>query len=277
MNGVPRGPEPDAPRAPSTEPERVGALEARFGRVERLGGGRHSRVYLAGGLVVKAYREAIGMHLLEAEKMDRAGLGELVLETLELDGLELLVMPRFDGRPVGAADVPRAAPALARFLRGLHAREHGRDVDLEVVRAKLERFAPTLPDPRLAPLFGAVERALAAGALEAPARLCHLDLWCANILLADDGRVLVVDWARSDWDDPARDVAILKTGTLDQLPPAPAVELALEVAGDHRARLPAYVALQTLHDLHWFLEREPDGYAAAFDAKAPRALELAGA
>lgn len=274
MNGASGGPETDVSRTPSTEPERIEALEARFGPVERLGGGRHSRVYQAGDRVVKAYREATGMHVLEAEKMDRAGLGDLVLETLVLGGIELLVMPRFDGRPLAAADVPRALPALAAFLRGLHARERG-EVDLDVVRAKLERFATALGgDPRLDPLLDAIERALASGLLEVGARLCHLDLWCANILIADDGRVLVVDWARSDWDDPARDLAILKTGTLDQLPPGPALQHALAVAGDHGPRLTAYVALQTLHDLYWFLQNDPDGFPAAREAKLPRALAM---
>ena len=52
------------------------------------------------------------------------------------------------------------------------------------------------------------------------------------------------------------------------------VESALDGRRRNLERLPVYVALQTLHDLYWFLENEPDGYAQAHALKVPRALGL---
>ena len=144
------------------------------------------------------------------------------------------------------------------------------------MRVKLARFQPRLTEPHLGPLFTAVRRALHLGTLEVESSLCHLDLHRENILIAEDGRVLVVDWTRADWDDPARDIAIFMTGTLDQRPMGEAIQTALEIADDEGVaeRLPTYVALQTLHDLYWFREREPEGYEQAFQEKVPRALEM---
>lgn len=271
---------PDRFAPPPPESDPAGRLTAVYGPVSYLGGGHHSRVYRllanGGGRVVKVYREGGGMHRVEAASMRRAGLGKWVLGTSELGDLELLLMPYFPGLPVEAAGVERAARPLAGFLRELHARRDGSRVDLRPVAAKLERFAAAELGPGLVSLFAAVREALGGGRLETEARLCHLDLWCANVLMAGDGRVLVVDWARSAYDDPARDLAILKTGTLDQLPPERALALALELAEAEgvAARLPAYVALQTLHDLFWFSQHEPEGLERARAEKVPRALAM---
>jgi thiamine kinase len=102
------------------------------------------------------------------------------------------------------------------------------------------------------------------------------DLHSANILMTEDGRVLVVDWTRSDWDDPARDITIFTTGTLDQLEVETAFELGYGLAKTEgvEARFGAYIALQTLNDLHWFRTRNPAGYEQAHAIKLPRALNI---
>jgi hypothetical protein len=257
-------------------------LEQEFGHVQRIGGGFQSRVYAVIGSneqaerIIKVYREAIGLNRLEAFNMVRAGFGEWVLGARNLNGLELLEVKHFPGEPLGASDIVRAMPALRGFVQKLHAHIGFEGVNLAGVRAKLERFRRTLTEPEHEPLFSLVRTALQLGTLEVEARLCHLDLHSANILIADDGQVLVVDWTRSDWDDPARDLAIFTTGTLDQLEVETAFELGFGLAQAEgvQARFGAYIALQTLNDLHWFRTRNPVSYEQAHAIKLPRALKI---
>ena len=263
---------------PALETDLTARLEGAFGRVERMGGGYQSRVFLLPerDQVIKVYRESLGLNRLEAGNMIRAGFHDWVVGASNLGDLEILTLRRFPGRPLTGEDIPGALPALRAFMLELHAKRGYGEVNLAGVRVKLARFRPLLAEPDLAPLFAAVRRALHLGTLEVEPSLCHLDLHRENILVSESGRVLVVDWTRADWDDPARDIAIFMTGTLDQRPAGEAIGTALEIARAEgvAARLPAYVALQTLHDLAWFREREPDGYAAAFADKLPRALEM---
>jgi Phosphotransferase enzyme family len=260
----------------------LSTLEQEFGRVERIGGGFQSRVYAVIGeagtpeRIIKVYREAIGLNRLEAFNMIRAGFAEWVLGARHLNGLELLEVRHFPGQPLEAADIARAMPELTRFLQKLHAHVGFEGVNLAGVRAKLERFRRSLSEPEHEPLFAVVRQALQRGTLEVEARLCHLDLHSANILVAKDGRVLVVDWTRSDWDDPARDLAIFTTGTLDQLEVKAAFDLGFDLAKTEgvQARFGVYIALQTLNDLHWFRTRNPEGHAAARAIKLPRALKM---
>lgn len=256
--------------------ERVTALvQAAFGPATRLGGGHHSRVYgLRDGCVLKVYRHSNGLHRHEADNMRAAGLSNWVLGVSELADLELLLLRSFPGGPVTASNLPEALPSLSSFLGGLHRSTNGLPVDLGPVRLKLKHFHESLPQLELRPLFDCIHSALAGNLLDSPASYCHLDLWSANVLYAAPGRVLVVDWARAAFDDPARDIAILKTGTLDLLTPDAAWEAAKSVCGDAAvaARLPAYLALQTLHDLYWFQRHQPAGYPEAYALKVPRAL-----
>ncbi|HWG85337.1 MAG TPA: phosphotransferase, partial [Deinococcales bacterium] len=238
----------------------------------------HSRVYVQRekGRVLKAYREATGLNRLEAEHMRRAGHEEWLLGTREIGGLEVLELRYFPGRPACDADFRPVLPRLAQTLERLHSIRGPRAVDVRAVVERAERFHAALGDERLDSLLAAVREAAEGGVLDAPTSLCHLDLWCANILCAASGEVLVVDWGRSGWDDPARDVAILKTGTLDALPAEEAEATALAMAGGEgvRERLPAYVALQTLNDLDWYRRHEPRELEAELGRKLPRALRL---
>ena len=257
-------------------------LTSEFGRVERIGGGFQSRVFAVLGAdeqperIIKVYRESIGLNRLEAFNMSRAGFGHWVLGARNLHGLELLEVRHFPGEPLEGADIARAMPQFKSFLLELHSHVGFEKVNLAGVRAKLERFRRTLKEAEFEPLFQNVRHALQDGSLEVEARLCHLDLHRANILLANDGRVLVVDWTRSDWDDPARDIAIFTTGTLDQLSAETAFKFGSELAGleGAQARFPLYVALQTLTDLHWFRTRNPNGFEDARNEKLPRALKI---
>ena len=235
----------------------------------------------AGERIVKVYRRADGMNQLEAGNMRRAGLSEWVVGTQKpwAGEPEVLMLRYFPGTPISAAQVPYGLGQLSAFLRGLHQQSARHAVNLRGVREKIALFRESLHHrPDLKPLFETVEGALQSGLLETEARLCHLDLWRANVLYGgqspDQGRVLVVDWGRSNWDDPARDYAILMTGTFDQLPADEAVQTAFDLVEPEgiAPRFPAYVALQTLNDLHWFLNRESQGFQDALDEKLPRAL-----
>ena len=264
------------------EQDIFGSLKQEFGSVARIGGGFQSRVFAVLGpdkqpeRIIKVYREAIGLNRLEAFNMTRAGFGAWVLGTRNLHGLELLEVRHFPGEPLEAQDIARAMPQFKTFLLELHGHVGFEMVNLAGVRAKLERFRRSLKEAEFEPLFQIVRHALQDGRLEVESRLCHLDLHRANILVAKDGRVLVVDWTRSDWDDPARDLAIFTTGTLDQLEVEEAFKLGSDLARAANAEqcFPVYLALQTLNDLHWFRTRDPNGYDAALEFKLPRALKM---
>lgn len=252
---------------------RYPTLETLCGPLTRLGGGAHSRVYVSGEYVVKVYRNHLGWHDLEAANMRAAGLGDWVVRALEADGAQVLIMRRFPGQPVTAGDLPGALPQLGAFLGRLHA-VRGGPVDLERVAARLKRFRGALSGEHLDDLFEAVEGPLRRGELDVPSAYCHLDLWADNILVSPAGEVLVIDWTRAAWDDPIRDLALLKTGTFDLCSPAESVRYALELLPHEpgaRLRLRAYLAHTYLHDLYWFLMREPYDFEAQRAAKLPRA------
>ncbi len=249
-------------------------LEKQLGKLTLIGGGYHSRVYSNDrNEVIKVYKHATGMHRLEATNMTRAGLGEWLVAATEIAGFEVLIMKRFDGAPVQANTIMEALPALGVFLQQLH-QEKYTPVDLQIVQEKLERFELSLRayQTELKPMFARVKTDLESGVLIAASSFCHLDLWFENILFALPNQVRVVDWHKAALEDAARDYALLFTGTLELLPIATAGTAILELAKAEgvEKRVPAYIALTTLHDLHWFLEKKPEGFQAAFDLKVPR-------
>ncbi|WP_034383817.1 aminoglycoside phosphotransferase family protein [Deinococcus sp. YIM 77859] len=258
---------------------RFPVLEARFGPLTPVDAGMQSRVYTtsAGDLVVKVYRNQQGEHRLEAQNMRRAQLGAWVVDTVEADGIEALIMRRFPGHPLRAADIPAALPRLREILAALHRDRQG-CVDLRRLRERLKRFRSALAAYPLDDLFDAVELPLERGLLDQPAAFCHLDLWHDNILISASGEVLVIDWTKAGWDDPLRDLALLKTGTLDLLSPEASLNAALTFLPDHTpptlTRLRAYLAHTYLHDLYWFLMNEPYEFDRQRQLKLPRARHV---
>ncbi len=255
---------------------RYPTLEARYGPLTPFDQGADGRVFAAGDVVIKVFRGHSGEHQQEARNMRRAGFGQNILEAMEVDGADVLVMRRFNGTPPGPQDVPRVVQPVGAFMRDLHARREG-TVDLGRLRARLRRFRPALAAYPLTALFEAVEEPLERGELAVPAAFCHLDLWADNILLnRETGEVRVIDWTRAHPDDPIRDLALFKTGTLDLLPRDEAFARALDLLPDEPhalVRLRAYLAHTYLHDLYWFLMNEPYAFDQAYAEKLPRARQ----
>lgn len=237
------------------------------------------RVYLSeGGHIVKIYRAAssgAGPASREAENLRRAGLGHWVLSTSACGGSEAIVMRRVAGRRIARDDLPRALPSLRQWLehlRSLPARPTPPGHQEELL-ARFARFRRVLSGEALADLFAAAEILLS----EAPPSLhfCHLDLWQDNILF-DEGiqRATPIDWAKADWEDPLRDLALLKSGTLDLLGSKESLSATLFLLGSDcpalGRRLRAHVALACLHDLYWLTMNEPYQLAAERERKLRR-------
>lgn len=258
---------------------RLPELTARYGPLSSMGTGMQSRVYATadGEAVVKVYRSGVGKAKREAENLRQAGLGEMVLDTLHADGSEALVMRRVAGKRVTAQTLPGALPQLKVKLDALHAIQQG-VVDTAKVAERLRKFRRVLASQHLDDLFDAVEIPLHAGELVQSASFCHLDLWQDNILVAEDGEVMLIDWTNAGWDDPLRDLALLKTGTLDLLSPDKSLNAVLSLLPDRTPatlhRLRAYLSLTYLHDLYWLLMNEPYEFAAERAKKVPRARHV---
>lgn len=249
--------------AKEKEARRFPELEAHFGQLTAMHHGMQSRVYVTKDhqTVVKVYRSQNNEHRLEATHMQQAGLGDLVVDVLDMDGVEALVLKRFPGKPVNAQNLLQALPQLRQFLATLHQKQQGR-VDQQRIQNRLRRFRSTLAPYDLGDLFDAIEIPFQAGQLDVPAAFCHLDLWHDNILIAQDSdHIQVIDWNKAGWDDPLRDLALLKTGTLDLLSSQESLQAALSFLPDEQPetyiRYRAYVSMTTLHDLYWFLMNEP--------------------
>ncbi|RTR25641.1 aminoglycoside phosphotransferase family protein [Deinococcus radiophilus] len=258
---------------------RLPELSAKYGPLTGMGVGMQSRVYAThdGQAVIKVYRSGVGKAEREAANLRQAGLGDWVLDTLQADGSEALVMRRFAGERVTARTLPQALPQLKVQLDRLHAHQQG-EVDPRRVADRLRRFRRVLASQHLDDLFAAVEQPLQAGEFHQPAAFCHLDLWQDNVLIAPGGEVLLIDWTNAGWDDPLRDLALLKTGTLDLLGADASLEAALDLLPDREPgtlrRLRGYLALTYLHDLYWLMMNEPYDFAAERSKKVPRARHV---
>jgi thiamine kinase len=247
-------------------------------------GGFEARVYGDRGRVYKVYRpEEAHLAALEARRMARAGLGSFVLGVAEVEGHGVLITRRFPGRPFSPeAFTPKTLAALAHLFLSLHRLPEPGYVGEAELLERLERFSESLHAvPEALDLIQGLKRevGLAAGAER---RFCHRDAWAGNLLVKAPGEegpeVLLVDWVRSGGDDPARDLALLKTGSLDLLGEEAAREALLRIArfypAEVRERLAFYVPLTYLHDLHWFRTKHPEAFLEALREKLPRALNF---
>lgn len=236
------------------------------------------------GRVYKVYRpEEAHLAALEARRMARAGLGSFVLGVAEVEGHGVLITRRFPGRPFSPeAFTPKTLAALAHLFLSLHRLPEPGYVGEAELLERLERFSESLHAvPEALDLIQGLKRevGLAAGAER---RFCHRDAWAGNLLVKAPGEegpeVLLVDWVRSGGDDPARDLALLKTGSLDLLGEEAAREALLRIArfypAEVRERLAFYVPLTYLHDLHWFRTKHPEAFLEALREKLPRALNF---
>ncbi|MDW8017014.1 MAG: phosphotransferase [Thermus sp.] len=247
-------------------------------------GGFEARVYTDGERVYKVYRpEEAHLAALEARRMARAGLGGFVLGVEVVEGQGVLITRRFPGKPFSPeAFTQKTLAALSHLFLSLHRLPEPGGVRREALLERLERFRESLhPFPEALALLEALEREvdLAAGAEH---RFCHRDAWAGNLLLKEAGQegpeVMLVDWVRAGGDDPARDLALLKTGSLDLLGEGAAREALFRLARlypkEVRERLAFYVPLTYLHDLHWFRTKHPEGFAEALKEKLPRAASF---
>jgi len=260
----------------------VKRLEAALGApLQPAAEGQEARVFFTDGRVIKIY----GPHerhlpYLEARNLARAGLGGWVEEVWgdhRLLGHAALVMRRFPGRPFAPERFgPRALAQLAGFLVRLHRLPEPGRTRLGPVRARWERFRRQLADlPAAVRALETLEPRLALLA-GVPRVFAHNDLWAGNVLVARDGAVLVVDWSRAGGEDPARDLAILTTGSLSLLPHERCLEALRSIVRCYPdppglwRRLAVWIPLTFLHDLYWFRRKEPSGFEAALADKLPR-------
>lgn len=281
------------------QPEVKEQLERRLGMpLTPLVGGADGRTFAGDGRVLKVFAPptpqtpswqptGILAARLEALNMTKAGLGDWVVEAFELAGYGVLVTRRYPGqnfRPENFS--PAALQELAQFFCRLHALPEPGVISRSRLEARLLQFGSTLHDlPEAQALIGFLQAHLdeIAGT---PQAFCHRDPHAGNVLLRNpdaDPEVpaaFVVDWLRASPDDPARDLAILTTGTLGLLGEQEALAALRFMVRCYPegsavwARLRFWVPLTYLHDMHWFRTKEPTGFASAVEDKMPKALRF---
>lgn len=277
--------------------ELLKTLEARYQvRLHPIGEGSEARAFAADGLVFKVYSptpvwegQPAGVYAarLEVLNMTKAGLGDWVVEAFELGKHGVFISRRFPGSNFAAERFgPAALESLAVFFRQLHHIREPGVVSRDRLEARLSQFGGTLHDlPEARELVWCLRQHLEEVA-GTPQAFCHRDPHAGNILLKHEGinsnipAALVVDWVRAQPDDPARDLAILTTGTLALLGEAEALKALQYIVGVYPdapslwSRLRFWVPLTYLHDMHWFRTKEPAGFQAAVTEKMPRALRF---
>ena len=258
-------------------------LVARYGPLNPLGRGLEARVFAGNGRVFKVYKpKERELAFKEAKNLARAGLGDWVLgvEVLEA-GHGVLILRRFAGEPFSPERFDdRSLASLSAFLLRLHRLPEAGALDARAIGERLLRFQSALAEipgarevaERIAPRLALLEGVRPG--------FCHTDLWAGNVLLADDGQTFVVDWARAKGEDPARDLAILKTGSLDLLGPETGLDVLRRIVRRYPepqalwARLGFWIPMTYLHDLYWFLTKAPEGLKEAIRTKLPLAEAL---
>ncbi len=259
-------------------------LEERFGPLEPLGTGHEARVFKSGAWVYKVWRpRERALAFLEARNLARAGFGERVREVAVLkSGHGVLVLRYFPGHPFSKEHFDdRVLASLGGFLLRLHQLPEAGMVEAQELGNRIAHFETTLaPFPELRPVFEAV-RARLDRVAGAPLAFGHGDLWAGTLLVAQDGQVFVVDWARAGPLDAARDLAILKTGSLDLLGKTKALRTLAVLVRQYPdpeaiwSRLSFWIPLTYLHDFYWFFTKRPDELGNAFREKLPAALAVA--
>ncbi|MCS7067790.1 MAG: aminoglycoside phosphotransferase family protein [Meiothermus sp.] len=269
------------------------ALEARYQMpLTPLVGGAEARTFAGDGLVFKVYppqtTEPGGIYAarLEALNMTKAGLAEWVVEAYTLNQHGILVTRRYPGTNFTPTRFSQAAlNELARFFVHLHSIAEPGVVSRSRLQNRLNQFGGTLHDlPQAQQLVGWLWQHIdeVAGT---PQAFCHRDPHAGNILLKHPEaqgvpEALVVDWVRAQPDDPARDLAILTTGTLVLLGEEKATAALQSIVQSYPEptllwrRLRFWVPLTYLHDMHWFRTKEPAGFEAAVADKMPKALRF---
>jgi len=273
------------------------ALEARYQiRLRPLTQGSEARTFGADGLVFKVYSptptwegQPAGVYAarLELLNMTKAGLADWVVEAFQINKHGILVSRRYPGHNFRPKQFSGAVlESLALFFRQLHQIKEPGVVSRNRLLARLDQFGGTLHDLPDAQQLVAWLRGHVDEVAGTPQAFCHRDPHAENVLIKDAGvnalapETLVVDWVRAQADDPARDLAILTTGTLDLLDEKRVVEaLQFIVQGYPDAellwsRLHFWVPLTYLHDMHWFRTKEPAGFEAAVVEKMPKALRF---
>jgi len=261
-------------------------------RLTPLVGGAEARTFAGNGLVLKVYpphaSQPGGIYAarLEALNMTKAGLGEWVVETHKFDQYGILVTKRYPGANFTPERFSQAAlDELARFFVCLHAIPEPGVVSRTRLQDRLQQFGRTLYDlPQAQQLVGWLGQHLEEVA-GTPQAFCHRDPHAGNILLKHPEaqgvpEALVVDWIRAQPDDPARDLAILTTGTLGMLGEEPALASLRYIVSHYPEphalwrRLRFWVPLTYLHDMHWFRTKAPEDFRAAVADKMPKALRF---
>ncbi|HEY4427238.1 MAG TPA: phosphotransferase [Solirubrobacteraceae bacterium] len=150
----------------------------------------------------------------EAERRANETAAGLGLAPPVVAAFEDCLITRFvDCEPVGPREVAEAAEEIAGALR----RFHDSGVRLPAgfwVPDLLARYEAVVrgrggtPPAGYAELVSASER-IAACLAGGPRRPCHNDLLAGNIIRADDGRMMVVDWEYAGMGDPLFDLGNL--------------------------------------------------------------------
>lgn len=265
------------------------ALQERYQtKLTPLGQGSEAHTYHGNGLVFKVYSpKDSNSALREARNMSRSGLGEWVVGHFLLDGHGILLLKEYPGKPFSSGAVnDEVIEYLAQFFNRLHQIKEPGQTNRDVLEYRLELFSEWLTDIKDAVWLIAQLKSRLDEMVGVPLSFCHKDPWAGNILLKNPGvegdypPALVVDWARAAGEDPARDLAIFKTGSLDLLGEAEARRRLRQMVSLHHEcdglmhRLQLWVPLTYLHDLYWFRRNEPSGFEAAMADKLPRGLDF---